>query len=265
MVVLNWFKETLENGHKLFLKSLNYSTGQSQAKQNLIRQQRALAEHFRKSTESFMDKLENLTQKIADSGTDARSFEYIKNRQQALFYACLRLDIGLKNNSELRRERKEWERRLPCTEEINAYHPLIRLELIDSELRVREERLMDQKAETPVFQNQAPVPDITSENKNEQVSAPSQSKQDSSAVSLQSAYQANIKLDTPDQDYILRHAEEILIELSSEHNNVLSGHEFSEKSAELRDLHKMLNKLRSSNRAREYRTRLRTRMSRLFS
>lgn len=267
MAVLNWFKDTLESGHKLFFRSVNFSTRRNdQAKQNLIRQQRALAEHFRKSSENFVDNLESLTQKIAESMDNSRSFEHIKNKQQALFYACLRLEIALKNNSELRRERKEWERRLPCAEEIDAYHPLIRLELIDSELRVREERLTKPQAQTSPPQIPEPIVDRPSNITDKRTAVIDPSKTELAAgVNLKHAHQPQVNLDTPEQEYIIRHAEEILLELSSEHNNAMSGHEFSEKSAELRNLYKTLNKMRSNNQARGYRLRLRERMSQLFS
>jgi hypothetical protein len=263
MVVINWFKDTLDSGHKLFLRSLKSSNGSSsRQKLQIISEQRALAEHFRKSSGRFIEKLENLTDKISNiDNAGPQTAVHIKQRQQSLFYACLRLEIALKTNSELRRERKEWERRLPCTAELDAYHPLVRLELIDSELKVREERLLaPQDQATPAIEvigDEVIVECAPKQDEEEIIEMPGvrivNSKDDSDA------------LKTLDHEQIVRRAEGILMEIASNHNNAGSNTEYLEKTDELRELHKILRQLQKNNRYNKYRLRLRERMNQLFT
>ncbi|MDF1496878.1 MAG: hypothetical protein P1P90_02350 [Patescibacteria group bacterium] len=263
MVVLNWIKETLDSGHKLVLRPFTGSFGiQSKQKQRIISEQRALADHFQKCSVQFIDKLEQLTEKIASlENGNQQTANYIKQRQQALFFACLRMETALKTNAELRRERKEWERRLPSPTPIDAYHPLVRLEVIDSELRIREENLISKSDSEQVHDNAPSTPTYLEINPaNEPVAV-----KDTVTASISHGFCTSDELKPLSEELIIKRAEGLLIEISSQHNNMGNSDEYLEKTQELRDIHNTLRQLQRKNRHQSYRLRLRERMSQLFS
>ncbi len=263
MVVLNWIKDTLDSGHRLVLKPFKGAFGlQYKQKQQIISEQRALADHYQRCSVQFIEKLEELTEKISslESGNQ-QTASLIKQRQQNLFFACLRMETALKSNSELRRERKEWERRLPCTARLDAYHPLVRLELIDSELRVREEKMMlelvDSTKQSAEVQSSSDASKITSTTA-VIIEIPK-------GVTISHGFQESDELAPLSEELVVQRAESLLHEISSQHNNAGSKEEYLEKTQELRDLHKVLRSLQQKNKHQNYRLRLRERMGQLFS
>jgi len=264
MVVINWIKNTLDSGHKLVLRSFKSSVGSIfQQKKQVISEQRALSEHFQKCTLGFIEKLESLTDKISTlENGNKQTISYIKQRQQDLFFACLRMETALKTDADLRRERKEWERRLPAMGPLDAYHPLVRLELIESELRIRERKLV------PKISNVAevsPVESLTLISDAGNIGEAVLVEESPGRVTVSHGFESGNELSPLPADLILRRAEGLLKEIALEQDNCGNKDEYLEKTQELRDIHNTLRQLQRKNRHQSYRLRLRERMSQLFS
>jgi len=264
MVVVNWIKDTFGAGSKLLLNSLNQiqSGAAAKIKRHLISDQRALAEHFESCSQNFINKLEQITEKIKDpSAINSANSAYIEKKQQDLFFACLRLDMALKSTAELKRERKEWERRGSDNVPFSTIHPLARIELIDSELRLREQAFdfpQVLESEHPASGKHAKITIITDQ--------PAAISEDNMAtVSLAEGMVQAPELDDLPEEYLVKQAENVLHELSSHQSSPMDLQEYSQKTAELRQLHASLKRLQRKNNRQKYRYMLRERMNQFFS
>lgn len=261
MVVLNWIKDTFGQGSKRFLYSINRGANSvvTKIKNKLVADQRALAEHYYNCHLNFNSKLEDLTVKIKDlDGSDSVGASYIEKKQQELLFACLRMEIALKTTAELKRERKEWQRRLPADSPVDILHPLARLELINSELRIREQDFsipetarqdspVAQTIEIPTVGNQEPVP----------------KPQKQRSVNLRHEKVFIVEHENIPGEYLIKQAASIISELST-NEPAKNTQEYLQKIAELRELHKVLKQSSRSGSYAGYRNSLRNRLAKIF-
>ncbi|GEM_PF-1280780 len=263
MVVLNWIKNTFGQGSKRFLYSINRGVNSKIAKikNKLVVDQRALADHYYSCHLNFNSKLEDLTAKIKDlDSSDSIGVSYIEKKQQELLFACLRMEIALKTTAELKRERKEWQRRLPTNSPIDILHPLIRLELINSELRIREQDFSQQeisRINPPPAPQEVEVLAI----KTEELPVNSQNKR---SVNLHKEKVCITETDNVPGEYLVKQVANIIFELSASQSAYSSDQEYLEKIAELRELHKVLKQSARSESRSSYRNSLRNRLSKIF-
>lgn len=262
MVVINWISQKIASLPQS-LKTAGFYN--SKRKNLLIKEQRALADYFYRCSARYTAQLEKLMDKIGElQEHDQALYSGLSKKQRELFIACLRLEASLKTNAELARERKEWERRLPAESTLyDAFHPLVRLEIIESELKIRNQKLISPTAQASSQQEQNP---------NLASGTLSAKPQKSKQVNTQSAPKTRLvhaethehhMRDLPDE-YLIKQAESVLLEISSESTSSFNPAEHMEKASELRDLHKKIKKMNSHYARKNYRARLRERMSRLF-
>jgi hypothetical protein len=265
MVVLNWIKDTLGQGSKRFLYSIGQGVGHvsSKIKNSLVNEQRALAEHYYNCHINFTSKLEDLTDKIKNFDSSAsNSASYIEKKQQQLMFACLRMETALKTTAELKRERKEWERRSPTDSPIDILHPLVRLELINSELRTREQEFA---VTDPNFVPQSSPASLTQEVEIITVTNQTDSKpQKTRSVTIcHDCNPDSNSNDLPDE-YLIKQAASIITELSTCRGDQNNAQEYQQKIAELRDLHTALKRSSRAQAHFRYRNALRNRLAKIF-
>jgi hypothetical protein len=262
MVVINWIKDAFGQGSKRFLYSIGRgaSSVSSKIKNSLVSEQRALAEHYYNSHLNFTAKLEDLTDKIKEfDNSNSAGVSYIEKKQQELLFACLRMETALKTTAELKRERKEWERRLPSDSPVDILHPLARLELINSELRIREQ---DFSHLSPARTESAPAETIQVLAISQEESALKPSKTRSVAIGRESIYTDDNE-DLP-SEYLIKQAASIITELSTSQQTTSNNQEYLQKIAELRDLHATLKRSSRAQSHFRYRNALRNRLAKIF-
>ncbi len=262
MVVLNWIKDAFGQSSKRFLYSINRGASSmvTKIKNKLVVDQRSLAEHYYNSHLNFNSKLEDLTSKIKElDGTDSAGAAYIEKKQQELLFACLRQEIALKTTAELKRERKEWQRRLPADAPVDILHPLARLELINSELRIREQdfsHLEPARSASPAVQT------VEVSTINIQAPVPAPKKQRPVSLNREQVYITDSE-NIPNE-YLIKQAASIISELSTSEPAYNNNQDYLQKIAELRELHKILKQSSRSGSYASYRNSLRNRLAKIF-
>ncbi len=261
MVVISWLTQKISSLPQTLRTAGFYN---SKRKSLLINEQKALSDYFNRCSSKFTGQLETLIDKISQIEDNNQAlYSGINKKQRELFIACLRLEASLKTNAELARERKEWERRLPSESTVyDAFHPLVRLEIIESELKIRNQKLI---TPSQVHSEQI-IPTIaqaTSPQSDHRELVGLNTAQDPKTRLVQVDLNESHMQDLPDE-YLIKQAESLLKELSSENTSSFNPGEHIEKASELRDLHKKIKKMNSHYARKNYRARLRERMSRLF-
>jgi hypothetical protein len=102
-------------------------------------EQRSLADDIESLFRVFDERLQNLSRRAHDlsDAEFAREATRIKTAQDELRRALRRLESSVKTTPQLERELAQWER-LPTNGSLHADHPIVRSEMIRSELAIRQ-------------------------------------------------------------------------------------------------------------------------------
>lgn len=137
MDVLDWLKQTIKNKKRYHLKQDDVLSSRNDEKENLIREQRYLAEEIKRITDQYIEKHERISAALHELDPhDKSSIERIRQLQEKLWTSCLRMETALKTLAQINREANEWARR-DHIGDVNIHHPAIRLEILNSEQHLR--------------------------------------------------------------------------------------------------------------------------------